>query len=290
MRATIGLFLLALTAGASHGQVRSFLPGLVPQVRGLQYQILDAGRRADTVRERRVATVQSQADFESLWDQTFVSSGPIPEIDWSYQQVVGIFSGIRPGTGYDISLRSVRSVDGVILIGVTEITPPPGMLLSSLESSPFMLILLTSRDPVQVVWNDAPVPQPAGSIQILDKGERVDSVLDRGQLVMRNQRDFESVWQDVHGGRASPPPLPEVDWSSYQVAEKKLLIPQLIGLAVITFVLVGVWAVSFRRIPIEVERAMESREPAAEPQQVVVGEDGRRYIVITRENTDPGGA
>lgn len=74
--------------------------------------------------------------------------------------------------------------------------------------------------------------------------------------------------------------------------DKRLLIPQIIGLAVIGFVLLGVWAVSFRRIPVEVERVMETREQAApaDGEQILVGQDGKRYIVITRENLDPGGA
>lgn len=152
-RVTIGLLLFALDAGSSWAQLRLFVPGLVPDMRGSQYQVIEVGRHAERIQERRVVVVQNQADFEALWGETHVRSGPIPEIDWTFQQVVGIYAGRKASSGFEIHLMGVQDMGTSFTLHVGESVPAEGRMVSSLESSPFLWLLMVGKKPVQVVWH-----------------------------------------------------------------------------------------------------------------------------------------
>jgi len=71
---------------------------------------------------------------------------PAPEIDFSAQMLVGVFSGEKPTGGYSISIQRVLEGPKTIIVEYQEKSPPPDAMVTLALTYPCQIITLPSSE------------------------------------------------------------------------------------------------------------------------------------------------
>lgn len=110
---------------------------------------------SSSVREQSVVRVTNESEFNSLWSQTHSSQSPVPPaslIDFN-KDILFIFLGTRPTTGYIPELKHVWETDKSIRLTIKEIVPPSGDATGQAITSPYVIVTLEKTGkPIESVF------------------------------------------------------------------------------------------------------------------------------------------
>ena len=88
--------------------------------------------------EEGTLTISDAKDWENLWSR--LSREPLPDVDFSRQQVVGVFLGPRPSGGFRVDIsKAVQVLPASVLIRYHETAPLSGHTPPEGATAPYAL-------------------------------------------------------------------------------------------------------------------------------------------------------
>jgi len=92
--------------------------------------------------EEGTLTISAAKDWENLWGR--LSREPLPELDFSRQQVVGVFLGLRPTGGFGVEMAPVvTTLPTAVVVRYREISPLAGHTPPEGATAPYALRAIT---------------------------------------------------------------------------------------------------------------------------------------------------
>lgn len=79
--------------------------------------------------EPRREVIYDQVELERLWSEwsrvndNISSIPPLPDVDFSREMVIAVFSGTKGASGYDVLIDNVSQIDDGILVEIVETVP-----------------------------------------------------------------------------------------------------------------------------------------------------------------------
>jgi hypothetical protein len=92
------------------------------------------------------------------WIQFWAEHHPhevAPEVDFTRDMVVGVFSGSRPADEFAVEIIQVRTLAGALAVDYRERTPPPGTFAVNVTVYPYALKVIP-RSTLPVKFNILP--------------------------------------------------------------------------------------------------------------------------------------
>ncbi len=119
-------------------------------------------RTVQAIRERRRQVVETQAQWEAVWEElnaNVLPQSPAPAVDLSDHVLLVLAMGGRPTGGYSISAESVSRKDTDLWVTVVERSPGPGCIVTQATTAPLTAVL---------------VPRMGGQIFLVERQEQTD--------------------------------------------------------------------------------------------------------------------
>jgi hypothetical protein len=122
------------------------------------------------INDPQMLVLNTESEFIQYYERTFGGRAPRAGIDWYRYRLVAIHLGVRPTTGYAVSVRNVIRNGVYGTIRAVEETPIPGQYVSRVETSPFVIVKV-ERNLVQFSL-DISAKQAKDGIVITGDGRR----------------------------------------------------------------------------------------------------------------------
>ncbi len=112
----------------------------------------------DGQRSKAQKAAQAAARSEKEWERARADLvGPLPgeplKVDWEREMVLGIFLGMRPSSGYRVTIQEIRETKERLIVRYREHGPPPGAITLTVLTSPFQIVKL-KRSVLPVEWKE----------------------------------------------------------------------------------------------------------------------------------------
>lgn len=110
----------------------------------VQFMVLARGSNAVSVKDRANYRIQNAQDLSALWSLIYgVSDTPTPPtVNFSTSEVLAVFDGSDPTTGYTINIASVTDENGQRLVLVAHDSPGSSCIVQNTPTSPFEVIVV----------------------------------------------------------------------------------------------------------------------------------------------------
>ena len=111
--------------------------------------------------------IASNEEWVDLWQQHssnqssldiyngFVTPSPVPEVDFTQEQVVAVFAGEKPTGGYSIEVISVETINSILVITVKHSQPAPENNVAAVITHPYHIIKIPRMTVEKVVFKQA---------------------------------------------------------------------------------------------------------------------------------------
>lgn len=106
------------------------------------FQLIANGTNAENV-ERGNYVITRSTDWKNLWTKINYYSSPIPalpEVNFSKEMVVALFSGRRYSSGYSIEVYDIQEKTNTIVVFVKEYSPGSNCIVAQSVTYPFQII------------------------------------------------------------------------------------------------------------------------------------------------------
>jgi len=88
---------------------------------------------------RKNYLINTPEQLRTLWSMTD-AQGDVPNVDFGQYEVLAVFAGDEPTSGYAIAVSDVRDSDAQRFVSVTLSTPGASCVLAPAESQPYQII------------------------------------------------------------------------------------------------------------------------------------------------------
>ena len=88
--------------------------------------------------------VRNEEEWKNFWSQH--SQKPAPDIDFEKNDLVMIFLGQKPNTGYSVKITHVREYPDKVVAEALETEPQPGALYAQVIVYPYDAVLIPKTD------------------------------------------------------------------------------------------------------------------------------------------------
>lgn len=108
------------------------------------------------ISERTMVVVSSKGEWDRLWAEHVSMTSPMteaPQIDFSKDMVVGVFSGDKPSGGYEVEIVKIECEEKTMTVFYREIMPSPKDIVSAVMTQPYHLIK-TERQDLQIEFKE----------------------------------------------------------------------------------------------------------------------------------------
>lgn len=108
------------------------------------------------ISERALIVVRSEDDWNMLWARHVSMTSPkpdAPQIDFSKDMVIGVFTGLRPSGGYEAEIVKTERDEMAMTVFYREVRPSPEDIVSAVMTQPYHLIK-TERQYVQIEFRE----------------------------------------------------------------------------------------------------------------------------------------
>jgi hypothetical protein len=104
--------------------------------------VLGQGSNASAITNRINYRITNAADLQNLWLMVYGEddSHPVPTIDFTKNEVLGVFDGTHATDGYSITVKSVVDQDPVRTVTIEHDSPIANCKEPSAQISPFELV------------------------------------------------------------------------------------------------------------------------------------------------------
>jgi hypothetical protein len=110
----------------------------------VKYNVLARGPHALSLTERTNYRIKNATDFAQLWVMIYGDSdaNPVPTVDFSREEVLGLFDGSHASSGYYLTVNSVVDVTPNRVVSIDHVTVPATCNAANTPSSPFVLLVV----------------------------------------------------------------------------------------------------------------------------------------------------
>ncbi|HWH16709.1 MAG TPA: protease complex subunit PrcB family protein [Candidatus Paceibacterota bacterium] len=113
----------------------------------ISFAVLAEGQNAARVTERKNYAVYDEAEYARLWQMAYGDDAPpMPEVDFAREYVIGVFAGVKPSGGYDITVTQVADSSTERTVAITLVSPGEGCMTTQAFTSPFELVRVPNAD------------------------------------------------------------------------------------------------------------------------------------------------
>ena len=136
----------------------AFTAALVPTADAVPFDVIAAspGLGALQPQQATLRVLHSSEELEDLWRSLGRNLAP-PTVEFRRHRLIAYFAGLRPTTGYRLSVESVDIRGGTMLLGLMETTPGTCCVTTGTSTSPDVwLTTLPWRGPVDVLVRRVP--------------------------------------------------------------------------------------------------------------------------------------
>ncbi|MDB5245577.1 MAG: hypothetical protein JWN90_682 [Parcubacteria group bacterium] len=111
---------------------------------GITLTTLAEGQNATNIDTRVNYRITNQADLATLWGMLYSNNnGPaIPTIDFTKNEVIGVFDGSHSSGGYEVHVTDVSDAGGTRVIHIRRTAPGDGCPTTNAITSPFQILSL----------------------------------------------------------------------------------------------------------------------------------------------------
>lgn len=109
------------------------------------FKVLDQGETAKAVTQRKNYAIYDVAGFARFWKESRGSGTP-PIVDFSKYDVIGVFAGTQPSSGYSIAVDKVLDTDGTRSVAVRITAPDESCTVVEEPTSPYQFVLVPHSD------------------------------------------------------------------------------------------------------------------------------------------------
>lgn len=118
-------------------------PNIQNEVLGqIEFRRILSGEKSN-IRAYETRVIDNELDFVKLWDDhTGTKTNPlfIPKIDFTYKNVIAVFLGERPTTGFNLDIALIDESKDAIKVSLKENKPQPGSEVKAEITQPFLII------------------------------------------------------------------------------------------------------------------------------------------------------
>jgi hypothetical protein len=117
-------------------------PQIENERRDGSFVVLAEGESALGIDRRTNYRIMSEAELEELWSLVYGSGGgpQMPNIDFTTNEVIGVFDGSHTSGGYSVHVTRVEDKDGVRTIHIRRESPGENCVISEALTSPFQIV------------------------------------------------------------------------------------------------------------------------------------------------------
>ncbi len=93
--------------------------------------------------DRKDYVINSQDEWEELWDITFSNTYPhpdVPTIDFTRNTIIAVYLGQRGSGGYSIEIKDIVEYNSRIVVYVKERSPEPGSMVTMALTQPYHIV------------------------------------------------------------------------------------------------------------------------------------------------------
>lgn len=115
----------------------------------VNFETIDLGYYCDH-RERGDYIIQTQQEWDELWNKTYGSSSEAPYINFSSNIIIAVYMGERASGGYRIEITNIGENEEQVRVHIRETSPSPGRMVTMLITQPYHIVKL-NRIPKLIV-------------------------------------------------------------------------------------------------------------------------------------------
>jgi hypothetical protein len=106
------------------------------------FTILGQGTKAISITDRTNYRITNASDLQSLWQLVYGANDlpPVPNVDFTTYEVLGVFDGTHATNGYSIKVQSIVDAESMRKVMIEHFTPDSTCTLSYTQTSPFEII------------------------------------------------------------------------------------------------------------------------------------------------------
>ncbi len=110
------------------------------------FTVLAQGNRALAVTDPTNYRITSTAELDALWPLIYgsESDSAIPDIDFTKYEILAVFDGSHPTTGYGVSVLEVTEENNVRTVTINDAVPSSHCSWAYTSTSPFELIQVSA--------------------------------------------------------------------------------------------------------------------------------------------------
>ncbi len=196
---------------------------IVNEIGQVEFRRILSGVKSN-VRNYEVRVSENEVDFQQLWDDhTGSKTNPIflPKVDFELKNVIAIFLGDKPTTGFNVELERIEETNDQMNIYIKEISPLPGEKVKVEITQPF-LIIETKKTRKKISFINSSINKST-SEEIVIKS--LETGFDSGiktfsQRVARTEKEFSDLYREHLSGQKNviSTVFPIIDFNKDMVA------------------------------------------------------------------------
>lgn len=120
----------------------------------VEMETLDQGGYSGIETKEQIV-IESQESWRTFWADHMAVRTPapgLPEVDFSAEMVIAVFSGWKATGGYSIEITEIRLVDNDVNVYFKETSPEAGQPVTEALTQPFHIVKTGKIDKLGVVF------------------------------------------------------------------------------------------------------------------------------------------
>ncbi|MBC7474753.1 MAG: protease complex subunit PrcB family protein [Candidatus Sericytochromatia bacterium] len=196
---------------------------IIDSIGQVDFKKILSGERSD-LRNYDAKVIDNESDFQQLWENhTGSKTNPLflPKIDFDFKNVVAIFLGDRPTTGFSIDIDRIDESKDTMSIYLKENKPAEGTEVKAELTQPFLMIEL-KKTKKKIIFENSSLSKPQIipiNFNSLETG--YDSgIKDFSKRLAKNQKEFSTLYKEHISSQKTVNAIvfPTIDFDSNMVA------------------------------------------------------------------------
>jgi len=101
------------------------------------------------IQGNREVVIENATQWAALWNEHYahrIPVPPLPEIDFKQSQIVGIWTGVKPSSGYTVDIVEIRDEGSRRRVIYHQTIPPLGAIAAAVMTQPYTLRVIARAE------------------------------------------------------------------------------------------------------------------------------------------------
>lgn len=217
-----------LGAGVVSSAVPTINPSQIAVVQSetlgqLDFRRILSGNRSN-IRSYETRVIDNESDFIKLWDDhTGSKTNPlfVPKIDFQLKNVVAVFLGERPTTGFSVEVNNIEETKDNINISLKENKPLAGSEIKAEITQPFIIIETKKSTKKFVIENSLINSSVNEEMKFTNLETGYDSgIKDFSRRIAKTEKEFSDLYREHLSSQktVNATVFPKIDFKNQMVA------------------------------------------------------------------------